>query len=150
MFSSRCFIFNSKENRNKLDVKAYEGIFLGYLLTSKAYRILNKHSKKIEETYYVTFDDDYVKKLQSNKGPIGEIFLASGRFSVPISNLFEEFILLFDELEKAINSEIKAADNKIDILKKVIDEAAKEMESEHHEPTEQPGPSKPPKECSIF
>ena len=63
MFSSRCFIFNLKENRNKFDVKEDDGIFLGYSLTSKEYRVLNKRSKKIEETYYVTFDDDYVKKL---------------------------------------------------------------------------------------
>ena len=64
VFRSRCFIFNSKENRNKLDVKTDEGIFLGYSLTSKAYRVLNKYSKRIEETYYVIFDDNYMKKVQ--------------------------------------------------------------------------------------
>ena len=100
VFGSRCFIFNSKENWNKFDVKADERIFLGYSLTSKAYRILNKCSKKIEETYYVTFDDDYVKKLQSYKGPTEEIFPKLGQVSVPISNLFEEYMLLFDEPER--------------------------------------------------
>ncbi|XP_023739188.1 uncharacterized protein LOC111887260 [Lactuca sativa] len=69
---------------------------------------------------------------------------------VLISNLFEECILLFDKPKSAINSESKAADNKIDNLKNVIDEAAKEMESEHQEPTRQPGPSEPPKESFIF
>ena len=49
IFGSRCFIFNSKENRNKFDVKADEGIFLGYSLTSKAYRVLNKLSKKLKK-----------------------------------------------------------------------------------------------------
>ena len=44
------------------DVKADVGIFLGYSLTSKAYRILNKKSKKIEETYYFTFNDNYLMK----------------------------------------------------------------------------------------
>lgn len=29
VFGSRCFVFNSKENQNKFDMKAYEGIFLG-------------------------------------------------------------------------------------------------------------------------
>ena len=42
VFGSRCFIFNSKENRNKFDVKVDERIFLGYSLNSKAYRVLNK------------------------------------------------------------------------------------------------------------
>ena len=74
VFGSRCFIFNSKEHRNKFDVKADEGIFLGYSLTSKAYWVLNKRSRKIEETYYVTFDDNYVKKLKATEEAIGEIF----------------------------------------------------------------------------
>ena len=59
VFGTRCFIFNSKEKRNKFDVKVGEYIFLGYSLTSKSYRVLNKKTKKIEETYYVTFDDNY-------------------------------------------------------------------------------------------
>ena len=50
VFGSRCFIFNSKEHRNIFDVKVDEGIFLGYSLTSKAYRVLNNKSKRIEET----------------------------------------------------------------------------------------------------
>ena len=73
MFGSRCFIFNCKEQRNKFDVKADEGIFLGYSLTSKAYRVLNQRSKKIEETYYVTFDDNYLKKYQKNDRSSEEI-----------------------------------------------------------------------------
>ena len=50
--------------KNKFDVKADEGILLGYSLTSKAYRVLNNKSRKIEEAYYVTFDDNYMKKYQ--------------------------------------------------------------------------------------
>lgn len=47
VFSSRCFIFNSKENRNQFDVKADEGIFLRYSLTSKSYMVLNIGSGEI-------------------------------------------------------------------------------------------------------
>nr|KAJ0227036.1 hypothetical protein LSAT_V11C100049630 [Lactuca sativa] len=135
IFGSRCFIFNSKENRNKFDVKADEGIFLGYSLSSKAYRVLNKRSKRIKETYYVTFDDNYMKKVQRTESASEDIFPEFGQVSVPISNLFEEYIRLFDEPEKAINSEATAADNKVDNLKKVIDEATKTMESEPPTPT---------------
>ncbi|KAL7591015.1 hypothetical protein Lser_V15G34603 [Lactuca serriola] len=120
------FIFNSKEQRNKFDVKANEGIFLGYSLTSKAYKVLNKSSKKIEETYYVMFDDNYLKQIQSNESQIMEIFPKPCPSVIPISNLYEEFMLLFDEPEKAITSEAKAADNKVDELKKIIVDAVKD------------------------
>ena len=59
-------------------------------------------------------------------------------------------MLLLDETKREINSETKASDNTIDNLKKVIDEAAEEMEREHHVPTEQPGPREPPKDNSMF
>ena len=127
VFGSRCFIFNSKEHRNKFDVKADEGIFLGYSLTSKAYRVLNKRSRKIEETYYVTFDDSYVKKLKTTEEAIGEIFSQTGQVTATIANLFDQFVDLFDEPEKATLSEAKAADNKIDHLKQIFEEAAKQM-----------------------
>ena len=39
-------------------------------------------------------------------------------------------MLLFDEPEKAISSESKAVDNKVDELKKIIDEAANDMHKE--------------------
>ena len=100
------------ENRNNFDIKADEGIFLGYSLTSKAYRVLNKRSKRLEETYYVTFDDNYVKKIQSTDRTTLEIFPETGLVSTPISNLFEEYTRLFDEQEKAINSEENAVELK--------------------------------------
>ena len=49
---------------------------------------------------------------------------------VPISYLFEEYMLLFDEPEKAVHSEAKATNINIDHLKNIIDEAPKDMESE--------------------
>ncbi|XP_052622435.1 uncharacterized protein LOC128127785 [Lactuca sativa] len=59
-----------------------------------------------------------------------EIFPQTGQVSVPISNLFELYMKLFDDPETAILFEAKAVDNKVDDLKKVIDEAAKITESE--------------------
>nr|GEZ07255.1 retrovirus-related Pol polyprotein from transposon TNT 1-94 [Tanacetum cinerariifolium]GEZ07265.1 retrovirus-related Pol polyprotein from transposon TNT 1-94 [Tanacetum cinerariifolium] len=41
----------------KFDPKSYEGIFLDYSQNSKAYIILNKHTKKVEESLNVTFDE---------------------------------------------------------------------------------------------
>ncbi|GJX73189.1 retrovirus-related pol polyprotein from transposon TNT 1-94 [Tanacetum coccineum] len=57
VFGSKCFILNTKDYLTKFDPKSYEGIFLGYSQNSKAYIILNKHNRKVEESLNVTFDE---------------------------------------------------------------------------------------------
>ncbi|GJU93011.1 retrovirus-related pol polyprotein from transposon TNT 1-94 [Tanacetum coccineum] len=57
VFGSKCFILNTKDYLTKFDPKSYEGIFLGYSQNSKAYIILNKHTRKIEESLNVTFNE---------------------------------------------------------------------------------------------
>ncbi|GJY63995.1 retrovirus-related pol polyprotein from transposon TNT 1-94, partial [Tanacetum coccineum] len=56
-YSSKCFILNTKDYLTKFDPKSYEGVFLDYSQNSKAYIILNKHTRKIEESLNVTFDE---------------------------------------------------------------------------------------------
>ncbi|RZB51816.1 Glutathione S-transferase U18 [Glycine soja] len=46
-----------EESLGKFDAKADEGIFLGYSLHSKAFRIYNKRTMTIEESIHVTFDE---------------------------------------------------------------------------------------------
>nr|GEV08185.1 retrovirus-related Pol polyprotein from transposon TNT 1-94 [Tanacetum cinerariifolium] len=41
----------------KFDPKLYEGVFLGYSQTSKAYIVLNKEIIRIKESLNVTFDE---------------------------------------------------------------------------------------------
>ncbi|GJV71095.1 retrovirus-related pol polyprotein from transposon TNT 1-94 [Tanacetum coccineum] len=57
VFGSKCFILNIKDYLIKFDPKSYEGVFLGYSQNSKAYIILNKHTRKIEELLNVKFDE---------------------------------------------------------------------------------------------
>ncbi|GJR47190.1 copia protein [Tanacetum coccineum] len=57
VFGSKCFILNTKDYLTKFDPKSYEGVFLGYSQNSKAYIILNKHTKKVKESLNMTFDD---------------------------------------------------------------------------------------------
>ncbi|GJW05674.1 retrovirus-related pol polyprotein from transposon TNT 1-94 [Tanacetum coccineum] len=57
VFGSKCFILNTKDYLTKFDPKSYEGVFLGYSQNSKAYIIFNKHTRKIEESLNVTFDE---------------------------------------------------------------------------------------------
>ena len=50
VFGCKCFVLNNgKESLGKFDAKADEGIFLGYSLHSKAFRIYNKRTMTIEE-----------------------------------------------------------------------------------------------------
>nr|GEX21976.1 retrovirus-related Pol polyprotein from transposon TNT 1-94 [Tanacetum cinerariifolium] len=57
VFGSKCFILNTKDYLTKFDLKSYKGIFLGYSQNSKAYIILNKHTRKVYESLNVTFDE---------------------------------------------------------------------------------------------
>ncbi|GJX79640.1 retrovirus-related pol polyprotein from transposon TNT 1-94, partial [Tanacetum coccineum] len=57
VFGNKCFILNTNDYLTKFDPKSYEGVFLGYSQNSKAYIILNKHTRKIEESLNVTFDE---------------------------------------------------------------------------------------------
>jgi len=57
VFGCKCFILNDKDNLGKFDAKSDEGIFLGYSMNSKAYRVYNKRSLTIEETMHVVFDE---------------------------------------------------------------------------------------------
>ncbi|GJW44080.1 retrovirus-related pol polyprotein from transposon TNT 1-94 [Tanacetum coccineum] len=57
VLGSKCFILNTKDYLTKFDPKSYEGVFLGYSQNSKAYIILNKHTRKVEESLNVTFDE---------------------------------------------------------------------------------------------
>ncbi|GJR21617.1 retrovirus-related pol polyprotein from transposon TNT 1-94 [Tanacetum coccineum] len=57
VFGSKFFILNTKDYLTKFDLKSYEGVFLGYSQNSKAYIILNKHTRKIKESLNVTFDE---------------------------------------------------------------------------------------------
>ena len=71
-----------------------------------------------------------MKRIKSSKIHTKEIFPKPSPATIPISNVYEEIMLLFDELEKAITYEAKAVDNKVDELKKIIDDTAKDM---HHQ-----------------
>ncbi|GJU43920.1 retrovirus-related pol polyprotein from transposon TNT 1-94, partial [Tanacetum coccineum] len=57
VFGRKCFILNTKDYLTKFDLKSYEGVFLGYSQNSKAYIILNKHTRKVEKSLNVTFDE---------------------------------------------------------------------------------------------
>ncbi|PKA66252.1 Retrovirus-related Pol polyprotein from transposon TNT 1-94 [Apostasia shenzhenica] len=58
VFGCKCFVLNNgKDDLGKFDPKADEAVFLGYSLTSKAYRVYNTRTMLVEESIHVEFDE---------------------------------------------------------------------------------------------
>ena len=57
IFGSKCFVLKTIGNDGKFDAKSYEAIFLGYSLTSRAYRVYNLDKHIVEESINVTFQE---------------------------------------------------------------------------------------------
>ena len=56
VFGYKCYILkNGKDNLGKFDEKADNGIFLGYSLSSHAYRVYNKRLMIVEEFVHIVF-----------------------------------------------------------------------------------------------
>jgi len=76
IFGCTCFVLNNgKENLGRFDSKGDEAIFLGYSLTSKAYRVFNRRTLNVEESMHVVFDevvDLEENPLKSNKQITGD------------------------------------------------------------------------------
>nr|GEX16242.1 hypothetical protein [Tanacetum cinerariifolium] len=70
VFGALCYPTNDSENLGKLQPKADIGIFIGYALTKKAFRIYNRCTRRIVETIYVDFDElTAMASEQSSSGP---------------------------------------------------------------------------------
>nr|GEZ98942.1 retrovirus-related Pol polyprotein from transposon TNT 1-94 [Tanacetum cinerariifolium] len=57
VFGALCYPTNDSKNLGKLQPKADIGIFIGYALTKKAFRIYNRRTRRIVETIHVDFDE---------------------------------------------------------------------------------------------
>nr|GFC45420.1 hypothetical protein [Tanacetum cinerariifolium] len=70
VFGALCYTTNDSENLGKLQPKADIGIFIGYAPTKKAFRIYNKCTRRIVETFHVDFDEQTATASeQSSSGP---------------------------------------------------------------------------------
>ncbi|CAM8933228.1 unnamed protein product [Rhodiola kirilowii] len=58
VFGCRCYIHdNGKNQLGKFDPRSDEGVFVGYASDSKAYKVYNKKTRKVEESVHVVFDE---------------------------------------------------------------------------------------------
>jgi len=68
VFGYKCYVLNNgKESHGKFDEKTDVGIFLGYSLSSHAYRIYNKRLMTVEESIHVIFYETNHAKKESQR-----------------------------------------------------------------------------------
>nr|GEX17759.1 hypothetical protein CTI12_AA123990 [Tanacetum cinerariifolium] len=60
-------ILNTLDHLGKFDAKGDDGYFVGYSLSSKAFRVFNKRTKKIEENLHMDFLEN--KSIKKGTGP---------------------------------------------------------------------------------
>nr|GEX94817.1 retrovirus-related Pol polyprotein from transposon TNT 1-94 [Tanacetum cinerariifolium] len=66
-FGCHVMILNTLENIGKFKEKGDEGYFIGYSMSSKAFRVFNKRTKKVEENLHVEFLEN--KAIEKGAGP---------------------------------------------------------------------------------
>ncbi|KAI3727550.1 hypothetical protein L6452_16166 [Arctium lappa] len=128
VFGCLCFILNDREQLGKFDPKADEGIFVGYSLFSKAYRVYNLRRKCIDESINVKFDDHKTSPLSCDDTELHEWIiscvgeespniLSSGPpyvpFSVPSTSLHHDSTEPFPTAEPPAPTELTATTESI-------------------------------------
>nr|GEW73494.1 hypothetical protein [Tanacetum cinerariifolium]GEW73507.1 hypothetical protein [Tanacetum cinerariifolium] len=66
-FGCHVMILNILDHLGKFDAKGDEGYFVGYSMSSKAFRVFNKRTKKVEENLHVDFLEN--KLIEKGAGP---------------------------------------------------------------------------------
>ncbi|GKC40889.1 putative ribonuclease H-like domain-containing protein, partial [Tanacetum coccineum] len=66
-FGCHVIILNTLENLGKFDGKSDEGLFVGYSLSSKAFKVYNKRTRRVEENLHTGFLEN--KSMIEGNGP---------------------------------------------------------------------------------
>ena len=107
IFGCRCFVKNNKDHLGKFEPKADEAIFLGYSLNKVAYRVLNRRTRVIEESFDISFDDLKIRKPVDNSSVtfILESDIPEGYGPVVINEV--DYDSLFGPVESAWDAETR-------------------------------------------
>nr|GFA50322.1 hypothetical protein [Tanacetum cinerariifolium] len=66
-FGCHVMILNTLDHLEKFEAKGDEGYFIGYSMSSKAFRVFNKRTKRVEENLHVEFLEN--KIIEKGAGP---------------------------------------------------------------------------------
>ena len=65
IFGCKCFVLKTHPDQlTKFELKADEGIFVGYPLSTKAFRVYNLRTKVIMKSIHVSFDDKKITGIE--------------------------------------------------------------------------------------
>nr|GFA29268.1 putative ribonuclease H-like domain-containing protein [Tanacetum cinerariifolium] len=67
LFGCHIMILNTLDNLGKFEEKGDEGYFIGYSMSSKAFRVFNKRTRRVEENLHVEFLEN--KAIEKGAGP---------------------------------------------------------------------------------
>ncbi|XP_024177999.1 uncharacterized protein LOC112183918 [Rosa chinensis] len=82
VFGSSCYILRDREQLGKFDARSDDGIFLGYSINSRAYRVYNKRTRIVMESINVSIDDHYIRQEEVFAETSSSPSLESGDTSV--------------------------------------------------------------------
>ncbi|GKC28890.1 retrovirus-related pol polyprotein from transposon TNT 1-94 [Tanacetum coccineum] len=135
VFGALCYPINDSENLGKLQPKANISIFIGYAPTKKAFRIYNRHTRRIIETIHIDFDEltsiaSEYRSLEPALHEMTPVKISSGLVPnpppttpfVPPSRTDWDFLfqLLFDELLNPPSSVDRPAPEVIALIAEVV------------------------------
>nr|GEW76434.1 hypothetical protein [Tanacetum cinerariifolium] len=66
-FGCHVMILNTLDNLGKFEAKGDEGYFIGYSMSSKAFRVFNKRTRRVKENLHVEFLEN--KAIEKGAGP---------------------------------------------------------------------------------
>nr|GEU54006.1 hypothetical protein [Tanacetum cinerariifolium] len=66
-FGCHVMILNTLDNLGKFETKGDEGYFIGYSMSSKAFRVFNKRTRRVEENLHVEFLEN--RAIEKGAGP---------------------------------------------------------------------------------
>nr|GFC80113.1 ribonuclease H-like domain-containing protein [Tanacetum cinerariifolium] len=66
-FGCHVMILNTLDNLGKFEAKGDGGYFIGYSMSSKAFRVFNKRTRRVEENLHVEFLEN--KAIEKGTGP---------------------------------------------------------------------------------
>nr|GEU90790.1 hypothetical protein [Tanacetum cinerariifolium] len=66
-FGCHVMILNTLDNLGKFEAKGDEGYFIRYSMSSKAFRVFNKRTKRVEENFHIEFLEN--KAIEKGFGP---------------------------------------------------------------------------------
>nr|GEV48313.1 ribonuclease H-like domain-containing protein [Tanacetum cinerariifolium] len=87
-FSCHVMILNTLDNLGKFEAKGDEGYLIGYSMSSKAFRVFNKRTRRVEENLHVEFlENQAIKKGTNSTNLSGTKDAASQEVKKDVSSL---------------------------------------------------------------